>query len=272
MLPSFTANNQPDSETGGILYLTEPVANTEMPKVWYEIAHPDHFWFRWRFDTIRKLLPVDFCWGTLLDVGCGNGTMGKQIQDYYGVTAIGCDLDLDQLRSISYGYEQLYFYNIHDRKVQFQNYFSTILLMDVLEHIEDRAHFLNSVSFHLSPGGRLIINVPALQMFYSNYDKLVGHVRRYSIKSLKHEMELAGFQVERVGYWGMTLIPVLVLRKLILFFTKDQHAIKLGFQPRSLFIARILDHLRRLEASLFSRAPIGSSILLIAKKDGRATK
>lgn len=272
MPPGFPTNNPPISRTDSILYLSEPAAYSEMPKEWYEIAHPDHFWFRWRFDTIRRLLPADFFWGTILDVGCGNGILGKQIQDYYGVTAIGCDLDQDQLSSISYGYEQLYFYDIHQQKAQFENHFSTILLMDVLEHIEDRVRFLNSVSFHLSPCGRLIINVPALQTFYSNYDKLVGHLRRYSIKSLKHEMELAGFQVESAGYWGMTLIPVLVIRKLILYFTKDQDAIKLGFQPRSLFIAGLLDQLRKIETGLFSRAPIGSSIVLIAKKDVRATK
>lgn len=68
--------------------------------------------------------------------------------------------------------------------------------MDVLEHIEDRARFLKSVGFQLSPCGRLITNVPALQIFYSHYDMLIGLLRRYSINSLKHEMESAGFQVE----------------------------------------------------------------------------
>lgn len=272
MTPEFPTTNPPNSRPDRILFLSEPATYSKMPNDWYEIAHPDHFWFRWRFDTIRRLLPADFFWGTILDVGCGNGILGKQILRYYGVTAIGCDLDQDQLISISSGYEQLYFYDIHQREAQLENHFSTILLMDVLEHIEDRARFLNSVSFHLSPCGRLIINVPALQIFYSHYDRLVGHLRRYSINSLKHEMESAGFQVESAGYWGMTLIPLLVIRKLLLYFTKDHDAIKLGFQPKSLFIARLLDQLRKLETGLFSLAPIGSSIILIAKKDVRTTK
>ena len=67
--------------------------------------------------------------------------------------------------------------------------------MDVLEHIEEPERFLRSVFFHLSPTGRLIINVPALQIFYSKYDTLVGHLRRYDINFLRQELELAGFEI-----------------------------------------------------------------------------
>ena len=61
--------------------------------------------------------------------------------------------------------------------------FDTILYLDVLEHILDHKKELNSAIFSLKRGGHLIINVPAFSFLYSNFDKDVGHYRRYSKKS-----------------------------------------------------------------------------------------
>ena len=270
MLSKPTDSNQPASDKCMVTYLSEPSAYPVMAKTWYEIAASNHFWFKWRFNIVGNLLPNTFKWGTILDIGCGNGILGRQIQSLYAVTASGCDLDQDQLRSITYGYKQLYYYDIHQREARFENHFSTILLMDVLEHIEEPERFLSSVYFHLSPTGRLIINVPALQIFYSKYDTLVGHLRRYDINFLRQELELAGFEIENAGYWGMTLIPLLLIRKYILYFTLDEAAIKMGFQPLSPFIGQLLDYLRKLETTLFTRTPIGSSLMIIAKKHVQA--
>ena len=68
----------------------------------------------------------------------------------------------------------------------------------------------------------------------------------------------------------MTLIPLLLIRKYILYFTLDAAAIKVGFQPLSPFIGQLLDYLRKLETTLFTRTPIGSSLMIIAKKHVQA--
>ena len=41
--------------------------------------------------------------------------------------------------------------------------------MDVLEHIEHTNAFIKSLIKHIKPGGHLLINVPALNLFYSVY-------------------------------------------------------------------------------------------------------
>ena len=71
-------------------------------------------------------------------------------------------------------------YNIHDRAPDLAARYDAIILFDVIEHIESPAEFLASALYHLKPGGRVFINVPALQSLYSKFDVAVGHYRRYS--------------------------------------------------------------------------------------------
>ena len=63
--------------------------------------------------------------------------------------------------------------------------FDTILYLDVLEHITDDRDELQRASRHLSPGGHLIVLVPAHQYLYTPFDRAVGHLRRYSRVSLR---------------------------------------------------------------------------------------
>lgn len=63
--------------------------------------------------------------------------------------------------------------------------FDTILYIDVLEHIKNDRIELEYAKKHLKPEGVLIILVPAHQWLYSNFDKSIGHYRRYNKKMLK---------------------------------------------------------------------------------------
>jgi len=63
--------------------------------------------------------------------------------------------------------------------------FDTIIYIDVIEHIEDDVKELELAAQHLTEGGILIIVAPAHQWLYSEFDKAVGHHRRYNKKMLK---------------------------------------------------------------------------------------
>jgi len=62
--------------------------------------------------------------------------------------------------------------------------FDTILYIDVLEHIDDDRNELLQASKHLNDGGNIIILSPSYQFLYSEFDKSIGHFRRYSKKSI----------------------------------------------------------------------------------------
>src|SRR4030095_9935198 len=68
--------------------------------------------------------------------------------------------------------------------------FDLVLLLDVIEHVEDDAGFLDgSIVPHLAPGGVLIVSVPAYQGLYSSHDDALAHHRRYSPGRLRAVLE-----------------------------------------------------------------------------------
>jgi SAM-dependent methyltransferase len=62
--------------------------------------------------------------------------------------------------------------------------FDTVIYIDVLEHIRDDSAELLRVVRHIRPGGHLIVLSPAYQSLYSEFDRAIGHYRRYNRKTL----------------------------------------------------------------------------------------
>lgn len=63
--------------------------------------------------------------------------------------------------------------------------FDSIVYIDVLEHIEDDAGELALAAQRLHPGGELIMVGPAHSWLFSEFDKSIGHFRRYSPRSVR---------------------------------------------------------------------------------------
>ena len=61
--------------------------------------------------------------------------------------------------------------------------YDTIIYIDVLEHIENTASEIEKIKKCLRLNGFLIILVPSYNFLFSNFDKRIGHFRRYN-KSL----------------------------------------------------------------------------------------
>jgi SAM-dependent methyltransferase len=249
-----------------IIFLS-PESDSSMADEWYEIATSKHFWMKWRVEALQRIIPKDYIWGRTLDIGCGTGVVREQIEKIYDCAVSGCDLNRKALQRSVGSSSPLYFYNIHHKREEFKESFSTILLLDVIEHIQDPVEFLNSVSFHLKKDGNLIINVPACQFLYSIYDKVIGHIRRYNIPSLKKELHLSGFRIERASYWGMSLMPLLIVRQFILRFYRQEQIIKVGFQPNSSMINKVLQLIMRFEYAIFPQPPYGTSLIVVARKE-----
>lgn len=72
----------------------------------------------------------------------------------------------------------------------------TVVMMNVLEHIEDDAEALRSLARVTLPGGRIIIWVPGYMQLYGDFDRKVGHVQRYTPKTLSTTVARAGLDIE----------------------------------------------------------------------------
>jgi SAM-dependent methyltransferase len=64
-------------------------------------------------------------------------------------------------------------------------HFDSILYIDVLEHIEDDRAELARARDRLRPGGTLIVLSPAHPFLYTEFDRAIGHYRRYTRSSLR---------------------------------------------------------------------------------------
>ncbi|MFL5244270.1 MAG: class I SAM-dependent methyltransferase [Gemmataceae bacterium] len=62
--------------------------------------------------------------------------------------------------------------------------FDSIIYIDVLEHIETDRQEIERAASHLNPGGALIVLAPAHQWLYTEFDRAIGHFRRYTARSL----------------------------------------------------------------------------------------
>jgi 2-polyprenyl-3-methyl-5-hydroxy-6-metoxy-1,4-benzoquinol methylase len=62
--------------------------------------------------------------------------------------------------------------------------FDAILYIDVLEHIEHDAEELGRAAALLGRGGCIVVLSPAFGFLYSEFDRAVGHFRRYTRRTL----------------------------------------------------------------------------------------
>ena len=88
----------------------------------------------------------------------------------------------------------------------------------MLEHIKDDEMEIQTAFDSLNKGGALVINVPAFQHLYSEFDKDVDHFRRYSKKTLKSLTTNVGFSSTKLIYFDSIGYMLSLASKL---FTKN---------------------------------------------------
>lgn len=72
--------------------------------------------------------------------------------------------------------------------------------LNVLEHIEDDISALHELKNNLKSNGKLFLYVPAFMCLYTQFDKNIGHFRRYTLSELKNKLTTTGFTIERAEY------------------------------------------------------------------------
>ena len=81
-----------------------------------------------------------------------------------------------------------------------ESQYESIVMINVLEHLADDRAALQSLGGALTPGGRLVVYVPAFMLLYSKFDREIGHYRRYRRPALSHLFEDTGFRVVESRY------------------------------------------------------------------------
>ncbi len=256
---------------GATLRILTEIRDSDFPEDWYDYGSEAHFWIDWRFRAFRRLLAdkgisTPRSWKGL-DIGCGRGTVQRQMGKAFGWAVDGCDLNAGALRENHTAGAALMLYDIRECRREFAGVYDFIVLFDVIEHIAEPGAFLAAALFHLKPGGYVFVNVPALPSLFSRYDEVAGHHRRYDERLLASELGAAGLEIVESRYWGLSLVPLLWARKQVVARMVDDRAVlRVGFKTPSAAIATALKVMMHCELALLRRPPMGTSLLLAATK------
>lgn len=134
----------------------------------------------------------------------------------------------------------------------------SIIYVNVLEHVENDEEELAAIHRTLSSNGRVFIFVPALPWLYGNFDKQVGHHRRYTKNELETKCETAGFKLIKSFYFDFAgVAPWWIKYRLMKSDNLEGGAIKI-------YDKLIVPITKTFES--FITPPLGKNLLLIAEK------
>ena len=158
---------------------------------------------QWMYDCIKPFLGQ-----RIAELGSGRGNLSKLLKQ--SGTVLLTDNRAEYLDGLSQRWGHLPTVKVAPLDLQDSGDYQaltefnadTVVCLNVLEHIEDDVFVLQRLSQTLPTGARLAFLVPFNPKLYSNFDRELGHFRRYQNGELEGKMKNAGFTVERQFYFN----------------------------------------------------------------------
>jgi SAM-dependent methyltransferase len=161
-------------------------------------------YLRWIADRVRAHLGQ-----SVLEVGAGTGSITELYAPGRRVLAIDrSPWCIDEMEKRFAAVD-----NVEVRKVDALDLvdegrrFDSVVMLNVLEHIEDDVEILRRLGSLLETDGRIVLYVPALNGLYGRWDRKVGHYRRYAPWRLRAVLDEAGMAPVEIGYMNALSIP-----------------------------------------------------------------
>lgn len=155
-----------------------------------DIAYLDNYELRWAHEKILRYIIRNKVNIKSLEVGCFNGQFVNELRSH-GIVSYGTDINT---QAIKYGMNR---YFPHEKSIlsdsisDFLSLCNTVILIDVLEHMEDPMDFVNNLPSNIN---RLVISSPlAKKLIYDKSDFPPHHYSRIDPFGLINELSNAGF-------------------------------------------------------------------------------
>jgi len=211
-------------------------------------------WRKYQFKIISKYIQRN-----VLEVGPGTGNNLKYYKNKASIITL-LEINKKLARSLKKKFYKnkkikILNSNIHSIKKKFD----TIMYMDVLEHIKtDKKEIKKAINL-LNPGGYLIIFVPAFQVLYSNFDRDIGHVRRYRKFFFFNLAKKYKIKLIELKYFDSIGLIFAIINRLV--GTNNQNNVGLGIKiwNNFIFLSKFFDFILK---NMF-----GKSLLCVLKKD-----
>jgi SAM-dependent methyltransferase len=175
-----------------------------------------HWWFRGRRRIVADVLgrlglqrPA-----RMLDLGCGTGGNLAMLAGFGAVTGVEHDAQAVALAA-GRGVAPVVRGSLPHGLPEGLAPIDCAAMLDVLEHIEEDRASLGAVHALLSPGGYLVLTVPAFAFLWGPHDVEHHHKRRYRAPALRKLLEDAGFSVDKLSYYNAWLFPPVALVRLV---------------------------------------------------------
>jgi 2-polyprenyl-3-methyl-5-hydroxy-6-metoxy-1,4-benzoquinol methylase len=141
--------------------------------------------------------------GKLLDIGCGSGTFISKMANL-GWDAHGIDFDAKAIEVCVQNGLNAQTGDLFSQQYP-DNYYDTIVLNHVIEHLYDTLDVIKECFRVLKPNGKLIIATPNTNSwmfrfkFKQNWFSLQppGHLQLFNLKNLSNILHKQGFEIER---------------------------------------------------------------------------
>lgn len=143
--------------------------------------------------------------GRVLDVGCGDGRLFPMLRRF-GSSVEGIEPD-DAARTTITPQGTIHAAPFA-APLPVAGPYALITMLDVLEHLDDRAAALRLCHALLAADGRLLVTVPALPWLWTSHDDLNHHRVRFTRATLVAVLEEAGFLPLAVRHLFHGLVPL----------------------------------------------------------------
>jgi SAM-dependent methyltransferase len=157
----------------------------------------------WVADTCRPYLGH-----RVLEVGAGLGAITARYEN--GRDVVANDLSPSCVLALRERFAEHPNVHVEERDLRTREAdaeFDSVVMVNVLEHIADDAGALRGLARLLTPGGNIVVYVPALNGLYGAWDKRIGHYRRYSVWRLREVFREAGLEPVEVRWANLLAIP-----------------------------------------------------------------
>ena len=228
----------------------------------YEGRDLEAMWFAKNYYQWIETLFAPYLRGRGIEVGAGTGNFTERLlsYDFDSLAAVEPSQAMHaRLKEKFRAEPRVVVYNstLPGVSSELPHTFDVAVYINVLEHVEDDAKEMACARSILKDGGYICVFVPALSWLYSDFDRTVGHYRRYYKKELEQVLTSNGFEIVRSSYFDFAGIwPWLVFFKIF--------GLTLSGNKTRLYDRYVVPVMRVVEAHV--PVPIGKNLLVVARK------
>jgi len=144
----------------------------------------------------------------ILDVGCNNGLIGKEIIRMKNAIMDGIDININALEIAKKDYRKVFQRDLYQDKLEIdEEKYDYIIFSDILEHLPRPDILLKNSRKYLKENGQIIISLPNIARFEIRLDLMLGnfdykpgilsedHLRFFTRESAQRIIEDCGYKV-----------------------------------------------------------------------------